>query len=404
MRDFSEKNEKKGLLDSPQIAANKDFLQSIGVFDLIDRLCNEIGSFESLLFRGLNIFDCTTIDEIMDTAVFQINDLFNPSFISFLWKPIQNREDVTIKSYQNAEAVNLNIKISGISRFEALFDGSPDPVNFDLWAEQHKDAALAQALAEAAPNVVIPILGPFGLYGIILVSKKNNNEDYTEKELEYLKQLVRFISHAIKNHLHYQQSLHDVKTGLYNHGFFMTRLKEELARIRLYNYSSSLLVLDVDNFKNFNDNYGHLAGDRALECLALMFKDSLRKNDILSRFGGEEFTILFPQTNEQTAWYIAERLRTNALQMKIPWDVPLPSVSVSIGIFSFSEVEAVLGINEIINRADEALFISKRNGKNCSTVWNRELQDKVSAIVESDMKNGGTQPPLSPRFVEAEEK
>ena len=196
-----------------------------------------------------------------------------------------------------------------------------------------------------------------------------------------MQQLMSFVSQAIKNHLHYEHSLRDVKTGLYNHGFFMTRLGEEISRTRRNSYTSSIIVMDVDKFKSFNDTYGHLAGDRVLEQLALMIKQGVRNDDIPSRFGGEEFTVLLPHTEKGTVWTVAERLRLNISEMQVPWNVPLPQVTISMGIFSFDQSTAA-DVAEIVKRADEALYVSKKRGRNRCTIWDPELHSEIANMKE----------------------
>jgi diguanylate cyclase (GGDEF)-like protein len=359
-------------LSNPKIVENYSFLKEIGVFDFIDSLGREIRSYKSLLSRGLDIFNRTSIDEIMDATVFQISDHFLPSFIVFLWKPIQNREDITIRSYKNYKPVDLNLRVDRITPFESFFQQYPRPISFDLLAFVLKDDQAIEPFREIEPEIVIPILGPFGLYGIIVVGRKLLENEYTQEELLFLQQLMSFVSQAIKNHLHYEHSLRDVKTGLYNHGFFMTRLNEEVSRARRTGYASSIIVMDVDKFKNFNDTYGHLAGDQVLENLALVIKQGVRTDDIPSRFGGEEFTVLLPHTDKSTVWAVAERLRTSVSEMQVPWNVPLPQVTISLGIYTFDE-SSDEDSAEIIRRADAALYISKNQGRNRSTAWESNM-------------------------------
>ena len=374
---------KKQFLSNPKVTENLQLLTEIGMFDFVDSLCSEIENYKRLLSRSLDIFDCTNIDEIMDSIASQISDHFFSSSISFVWKPVQSREDVRIKSYKGNEPVNVNIKINFITPFESFFNKYPEPVKFELLAGELEDAA--KSLIEIKPEIISPILGPFGLYGIILIGKKNNKTGYSTKEFGYIKQFMSFVSQAFKNHLHYQHSLHDVKTGLYNHGFFMTRLSEEISRAKRNEFSSSVLVIDVDRFKNFNDNYGHLAGDKVLEHLAALLKKTIRKNDIPSRFGGEEFTVLLPETGWKPARDVAERIRIRVSEMEVPWEVPLPKITVSLGIFSFDQ-DTNLDIDKIIQRADEALYASKRQGRNRSTVWTPELQQTIENLSDEAKK------------------
>jgi len=351
------------------IKENYPFLQEIGVIEHIESLNNDIRNFKSLLARGLDIFNRTSIDEIMDATVYQIADQFMPSFIAFLWKPIQTREDITIRAYKNYQPVDIGLRVDCITPFEAFFRKYPKPINFELLAFQLNNDEAVKPYLDINTEIAVPILGPFGLYGIILVGNKIFDEGYSRDELFFLQQLMSFVSQAIKNHLHYEHSLRDVKTGLYNHGFFLTRLNEEVFRTKRSGYPSSLIVMDVDRFKDFNDVYGHLAGDKVLEYLAQVLKLGVRQDDIPSRFGGEEFTILLPNTDKITVWNIAERIRVSISEMTVPWDVSLPQVTISAGIYTFDH-NCIADVSNIIRRADEALYISKERGRNRCTMWN----------------------------------
>jgi len=361
---------------NPRIIENYTLLQDIGVFHFIDSLNRKIRNYKSLLTRGLDIFNRTSIDEIMDATVWQISDQFLPSLITFLWKPNQNKEDITIKAYRNYQPVDLDVHIDSIAPFESFFREYSAPISFDLLAYQLDNDKAVDVLRPIQPEIIIPILGQLGLYGIIAVGRKIMEKGYSQEELLFLQQLMSFVSQAIKNHLHYEHSVRDVKTGLYNHGFFMTRLSEEIARGKRVGHTSSIIVMDVDKFKNFNDTYGHLAGDQVLEYIATAIKQSLRADDIPSRFGGEEFTVLLPITDRVNAWMVAERLRTNIASMNVPWKTPLPQVTISLGICTFENSMDTDAL-EIIRRADEALYISKSRGRNRTTIWGSGLMFKM---------------------------
>jgi len=374
MRDIylEDDNKTQEFLSKPEIKKNEALLKEIGVLDYIDSMNRLVNNYRSLLVRGLDIFNHVSIDEIMNSTVYQISDQFLPSFLAFLWKPVQTREDITIKAYKNYKPVNLNLNIDSISPFEAFFRQNPKPVKFDVLSSLLNNEEILKPYQELNTELVVPILGPFGLYGLILIGKKNLNEEYNNEELFYIRQLMSFVSQGIKNHLHYENSLRDVKTGLYNHGFFLARLTEEVSRTRRNKYCSTIIVIDVDKFKNFNDSYGHLAGDKVLEYLAQVIKKGVRNDDIPSRFGGEEFTVLLPHTDQPTASNVAERLRANVADMKVPWDTPLPQVTISLGIYSFDHNSGV-DVNTIIRRADDALYTSKQQGRNRCTLWNPEI-------------------------------
>jgi diguanylate cyclase (GGDEF)-like protein len=357
------------IYSDPQILEHYTLLERIGVFSRIEKLNKLIRNYHDLITGGLDIINRTSLDSIMDAAVFRISDHFMPSFIAFLWKPIQNREEITIKSYQNYKPADLGIKLHSITPFESFFESHPQPVSFSMLAAEMDDQNVLETLKRLDPEIVIPIVGGFGLYGIILMGHKLLGNNLSAEEILFIEQLMAFVTQAIMNYLNYQHSLRDAKTGLYNHGFFTHRLGEEIARTRRGGFTSSVIVMDVDKFKNFNDAFGHLAGDKVLETLAITLKQMVRGEDIPSRFGGEEFTVLLPDTGREAAWTVSERLRNAVEKMEVPWDPPLPQVTISLGICSFDHREQ-LNSDTVIQRADAALYLSKQQGRNRSTAWN----------------------------------
>jgi diguanylate cyclase (GGDEF)-like protein len=160
-----------------------------------------------------------------------------------------------------------------------------------------------------------------------------------------------------------QLSLTDSLTGLFNSRHLHERLPGELDRANRYHRPLSLLVLDCDDFKSINDNFGHLEGDKVLQQLANVIGHCLRSSDSGFRYGGEEFIILLPETTAKAAYLLAERLRSAFADEAVVSAVgALITCTVSIGI-----AESVPGesANSLIRRADDACYAAKRAGKNC---------------------------------------
>jgi len=380
----------KIFFSNPKIVENYSMLQEIGVFAYIDSLDQEILNYKNLFAGALDIVNRTTISEIMDAAVWQISDHFLPSVIVFLWKPLHNREDVTIKSYKSYKLVDVGLEVESINVFEPFFLEHNEPVGFKQLCDKMNNDPCLKPFEQLAPELVIPILGLSGLYGMVLVGRNILGDEYTLKEVAFLRNLMAFVSKAIQNHLHYEQTLRDLKTGLYNNSFFMDRLSQEIVRAKRYQTETSIIIIDVDHFKGFNDTYGHLAGDRVLENLAITIKQGVRAGDIPSRFGGEEFTILLPDTNRELAWLVAERLRVMVSNMKVTWEPPLPQVTISLGVYTFNK-ESNVAANEAIMRADEALYISKELGRNRTTAWGKGLLHRVEHL-EAESKQKSSEP------------
>jgi len=359
---------KKEFLANPKVAENLDLLKELGVLSCLDILAERVTAYDALFAWGTEIFSSPNIDDILDVTVRHLSKIYLPSFIAFAWKPVQTHADITLRAYRDCEPVDLDLKLDSIAAFDSFFSRYPGPVSFSEMEKKLKDCESMATLRAARTDIVVPICGPFDLYGVILVGRKTKGGSYADEEMRFLQKFMFFASQAIKNHLHYEHSLRDIKTGLYNHGFFMTRVKEEIASSKRNFCASSIIMVDVDKFKNFNDTYGHLAGDRVLETLAQVIRQNVRTNDIPSRFGGEEFTVLLPSACADTAWLVAERLRSSVAAMQVPWETPLPNITISLGVFSFDQ-DSDLETNDVINRADEALYASKARGRNCTTLW-----------------------------------
>jgi len=160
----------------------------------------------------------------------------------------------------------------------------------------------------------------------------------------------------------YQLSITDPLTGAYNRRYFFQRLEEEIERVKRGGNTFSLALFDLDNFKDFNDTYGHQAGDRVLQFVVDVTKRRLRKIDLLARFGGEEFTILFPNTSLKDATKVCEQLRKKLEG----GETLLPRlVTASFGVTEYRDGDTP---DSILKRADDLMYEAKRKGKN-QVVW-----------------------------------
>ena len=170
---------------------------------------------------------------------------------------------------------------------------------------------------------------------------------------------------ALKNNLLNNITLAkiDSLTGLYNRYYFNTKAKEFYNLATTSDTPLSLIMIDLDYFKQVNDNYGHLVGDELLKQVSLRLKKSIRGDDILARFGGEEFIFLLPNTNLNQAYIIAERIRQNieATPYKIQLEINPLINTISLGVSTLKKGDT---IEDLINRADKALYVAKQQGRN----------------------------------------
>ena len=154
----------------------------------------------------------------------------------------------------------------------------------------------------------------------------------------------------------------DGLTKLYNSRSFYTQLELEVDRYNRYRHPLSLLLLDIDNFKEFNDTFGHLEGDKALVRFSQIIKSCLRTNDSAYRYGGEEFTVILPETNGDEAKTVAQRIRSSLESEKFsPTPDKNAKITISIGVTQYFPKEE---LSAFIRRADRAMYLSKKNGRN----------------------------------------
>ena len=159
-------------------------------------------------------------------------------------------------------------------------------------------------------------------------------------------------------------SVRDGLTGLYNHAYFKTQLAEEVARAARFGRPLSIILFDLDHFKSFNDTYGHQVGDQLLEELAGLLSANLRAVDVASRYGGEEFVILLPETGADQAREVAERLRRVVEAHRFMNDHqkgPL-SITLSGGVAAFDRPRSTPDL--LLDAADRALYKAKAEGRN----------------------------------------
>jgi diguanylate cyclase (GGDEF)-like protein len=218
--------------------------------------------------------------------------------------------------------------------------------------------------------------------GFLFIDNHQTNREIEPGEIQFLETLIRTASYmyqnlALMDKLRYlfvkaeQEAITDPLTGLYNYRYFLHQLNRELSRSQRHHSVFSLILIDIDYFKNYNDTYGHQAGDLILQRISRSMLDNTRVSDMVCRYGGEEFCIICPELNKADARKTAEKLRQIIERLELPKlkDVPDGKLTISSGIASFPEDGE--SAYQLILRADKALYRAKETGRN-----------KVCAIVE----------------------
>lgn len=213
----------------------------------------------------------------------------------------------------------------------------------------------------------MPILNKGVLTGILYMENNLSVDAFTPERLEVLRILSAQAAISIENARLFELATTDGMTKLYVHRYFQRLLDIEIKHSRRDNTELALIITDIDNFKSFNDTYGHQLGDLVLKRVARAVKSTLRSEDIAARYGGEEFVVILPQTNAQQAMAIAEKIRADVAALVIPHESSQLNVTISLGVAVFP-IHAVEK-DELIRFADAALYASKHSGKNRVTLY-----------------------------------
>jgi len=248
----------------------------------------------------------------------------------------------------------------------AAKDGMPLHITKDT-IKQYADDPLIKIL-NSEELTIVPLKAKDKINGVILADNKFTHKPITNEDLRIFIMLANQAGLAIENSYLYEHTVArsniDSLTDLWHHGYFQFILQEELDRAKMLNMPLGLMMIDIDYFKNYNDALGHQRGDYVLKEISRLLKDHSRKMDYVCRYGGEEFAIILPQTDEAEASFIAERLR-----QKIDEHVfadeniqPNKNLTISVGLATFPKDAKTK--SDLINAADKALYKAKECGRN----------------------------------------
>ncbi len=216
--------------------------------------------------------------------------------------------------------------------------------------------------------VAVPLTAKEKVVGVILADNKFSSRAITKEDIKILSMFAYQAGLAIENSKLYEEkekmSQTDSLTSLYNHGHFQYLLDEEIKRSRRFNYPTSIIMLDIDHFKIYNDILGHPAGDYLLKILCGILLENLREIDTACRYGGEEFVIILPKTSKKEAFNLAQRLRKKVESFAFKNEEVLPEkkLTISLGVATFPD--NAQDKDKLIETADIALYRAKQTGRN----------------------------------------
>jgi diguanylate cyclase (GGDEF)-like protein len=217
--------------------------------------------------------------------------------------------------------------------------------------------------------MAVPLAVKQRAFGVLYVDSRLVVNTFTDRDLELLKAIASHASVALENARLYDLATVDRLTKLFFRSHFEQRMREELARAQRHGHDVSLLMMDIDHFKKFNDTYGHAVGDLVLAHVAGVIRQNLRQEcDVPCRYGGEEMVVLLPETDAAGAAVFAERIRQAIDETRLPVEGHGDlHVTISIGTAGYPH-DADSGLS-LMERADQALYASKRGGRNRVTAY-----------------------------------
>ncbi len=324
-------------------------------------LSNALRDTASALTSTLNF------DEVLDRILVNVGEVVpnEAANVMMIWSGVA----YIVRSIGYAERgieedmMSLQIPITQESHFLSMYTtGMPLAVgDIQEYAalERHSEINWARSMASA------PLRSKGQVFGFLNLESSQPGY-YDQTQAERLQAFADQAAVAIENARLYaevqQFAITDELTDIYNRRGLFELGKREVERSRRYGRNLSAVMIDTDNFKSINDNYSHAVGDHVLRTMAIRWKNSIREVDILGRYGGDEFVVLLPETEIDSALQVADRLRTAICGTKLETPMGDIAVSVSVGVAAIGD--EISTFDELMEKADQAMFQAKSSGKN----------------------------------------
>ena len=244
------------------------------------------------------------------------------------------------------------------------------PVTLDYLLENSPHTTVGEMLKSLTPTLIVPLIQKNHINGILFLGERFTFEpgsdiSYTDYEKDLIQNIASLGAIAINNSALIERSSTDMMTQLKLKYYFFNVLTEKLDNAMTQKIPLAILMFDIDFFKHFNDTYGHECGYYVLKQVAHLIKTGLRDDDLASRYGGEEFTVLLNDTKKNDAVQIAERIRSTIENFDFTFNDQHMKVTISCGVSVFDhKTNPVTVAAQIVNQADQGLYMSKHNGRN----------------------------------------
>ncbi len=338
------------------------------IFDLVKRqkelLGQSLSDLNNLLYLHKSI-SLLSLDHIKSMLVEKLPHILSIRYFTlFLYD--DSRKTLELACHNHARIpgdLSLHINDSGIMK-DAISKGSYILVHDFVQSKYFKGKR--NPLFKNNFFVCIPLMIQNEIVGAINLND-NEKGTFSVGDLDYVLNVADFLAMSISNATNFDKvktlSITDGLTGLNNHQEMQRVLSNEFMRSRRYESPFSIVMVDLDHFKNVNDTYGHQKGDEILMTIAAILKKACRANDLAARYGGEEFILLLPEAKLQGAFIIAERIREEASRLEFSHEGKSFQLTLSCGVAELDR-ETMKNHTEFLNVADKALYKAKSGGRN----------------------------------------
>lgn len=309
---------------------------------------------ESMMHSCLTMAQISQVGMLVSDAADSHNMTLHPASLNLEDNP-RDRISIPERSGFTKMLIAENINVIQISELQKH-------------AKDHNvETSALNKLDALSPGLsIMPLRNKDKIVGILLLGAKVTGENLGEDEKQFLTTLGAIAASAVVNARLYELATTDMMTKLKIHHFFQNQLREEMEDAIESKNPLCIIISDIDNFKTFNDTYGHQLGDVVLKQVAGKILGLSRPRDISARYGGEEFVVILPNTDLEAAYSVAERIRASVASIDIADpnnSREILSVTISLGVAQFnSEIDS--NNHDIIERCDKALYKAKENGRN----------------------------------------
>lgn len=319
------------------------------------------------------LYSILNFEQLINSALLTlVGQLSCQRTFAMMYNPLQRKYSQNFsKGFKVQELDSISIELDHALIGYLLKRPRPHLVKDLIKTQKIKE--IARKLKELEIEMIAPLIHHDRLKGIVGCGAKLYEGQFDNADIQIFSIFVNIISISISNSQMYedvkQMSFTDAMTNLNNYRYFENRLVEEINRCRRNKTAVSLIMLDIDEFKNYNDELGHQAGDEALRTVGWILKNTVRDGDIVNRYGGEEFAIILPGMEKELISILAERIRIKIEEYPFYKEHVQPGGSLTVSLGGATFPTDADDFDSLVHRADEALYHSKRAGRNRCTIY-----------------------------------